>query len=251
MIKDGSVATEAQAKLRDIQISLFPRRVVQLLTLVVACLFFLHLLAMYLLHHTDNDGILARGLVRTFDLLRDMNVPTWYSSANLSLSAVLLAVIAFAKRAAQDRFTLYWFGLSLIFVLLSVDETATIHEGIQAALRIGIDSDSTLYGLVAIAATSLFALAVFAIYLRFLAHLPRKTMVLFLVAGGVFVGGAVGLDYIGELYKNVYGEDNFTFAMMNGVEEVLEMGGVIIFIYALLDHLAGIAEETRIKILRK
>jgi hypothetical protein len=251
IIKDGSVANEAHSKLRDIRISLFPRRVIQLLTLVVACLFFLHLVAMYLLYYTGGDGILLRGLVRMFDLLRDINIPTWYSSVNLLISAILLAVIAYAKRAAQDRFTLHWFGLSLIFVLLSIDETAAIHEGIQAALRMGINPGSILYSLAAITATSLFALVVLVIYLKFLANIPRKTMILFLMAGGVFVGGSVGVDYIGELYKNVYGQDNFTFSIMNGIEEVLEMEGIIIFIYALLDHLKDISEETHIRIIRK
>jgi hypothetical protein len=241
--KDDSVTTRSQSPGHDIRILISPKRVCWFFTGVAACFFFIHIVTMYLVYQRGDESVFTLALARMFDLLRDTNIPTWYSSLIMSISAALLAVIAYAKRAVRGRFARHWFGLSVIFVLLSIDETAMIHEGVQRMLRMWISSGSTLYSLAAVAATGLFALIVFVVYLRFLAGIPRRTMVLFLIAGGVFVSGALGLDYIGELYKNAHGEDNFTFAIMNGVEDVLEMGGIIIFIYALLDYLRNITKD--------
>ena len=42
----------------------------------------------------------------------------------------LLAVVAVAKRQRNDRYSLHWSALSIILLLLSLDEVASIHEAI-------------------------------------------------------------------------------------------------------------------------
>lgn len=60
---------------------------------------------------------------------------------------------------------------------------------------------------------------------------------LFLAAAAIFVSGALLMDFVGELHKNERGEANMTYAMLTGFEEALEMVGVLVFLYGLLDYL--------------
>lgn len=62
---------------------------------------------------------------------------------------------------------------------------------------------------------------------------------LFVLAGGMCVGGALGMELIGGKVWGDYGRDSGVYALVNTVEEVLEMAGAIIFLYALLTYLAG------------
>ena len=211
-----------------------PGRVAALLSGMVVFLVLMHLALMYLAHVRGHDQVF--GLVRMFDMLNEGNVPTWYSSMTLMACAAVLGAIAFVRMRQRDRFRWNWLGLALLFVLLSVDEAAFIHETVQAVLRRGMRKEDSFYSLASIVYPSLLALAALLANLRFLASLPRRTAMLFLCAGAVFVGGAIGVDYVGELHKNAHGMQNMTFALMNAVEEGMEMFGVVIFLYALLDY---------------
>ena len=228
--------TRAVGAPRQENVPIAPRRVAASLCMVVVFLVLMHLAVSYLNHVKGRDQVF--GLVRMFDMLNEGNLPTWYSSTALMACAGVLGVIAFVRMRQRERFRWNWMGLALVFVLLSADEAAFIHETVQALLRRGVSKDDSFYGFAAILYPSLLALAALLANLRFLASLPRRTIILFLFAGAVFVAGAIGMDYVGELHKNAHGMKNMTFAIMNAAEEALEMFGVVLFLYALLDYVA-------------
>src|SRR5215208_5096619 len=70
-----------------------------------------------------------------FDLDKEANVPTLYSSVTILFCAGLLALIAGARKKGGKRDYLYWAGLAVIFLFLSVDETAGLHERLIKPLR--------------------------------------------------------------------------------------------------------------------
>ena len=82
---------------------------------------------LYRVFHRD----VAFGFHTAFSLSGEQNVPTWYASGALLLSAALFCLIAHAKRAARDPFARHWQGLGAIFVLLSLDEAAALHDGLN------------------------------------------------------------------------------------------------------------------------
>jgi hypothetical protein len=84
------------------------------------------------------------------------------------------------------------------------------------------------------------------VYLKFLFRLPKKTMVNFIVAGVVYVGGALGVELIGGRYREMQGI-NFTYKMIATVEESLEMLGVVMFIRALLLYLSESYKEVQLR----
>src|SRR5215213_2138609 len=75
-----------------------------------------------------NEGLIAIPL--RFNVGEEANVPTWYSSVTLLVCSLLLAVIAAVKKAQGDRYALHWIFLSVIFLVMSVDEVAMIHESL-------------------------------------------------------------------------------------------------------------------------
>lgn len=181
------------------------------------------------------------GLVPMFDFDAEMNFPTFYSSFTLLFSSVLLALIALShKRAGLSYWT--WTGLAIIFLFLSMDEFGSIHERFEEPfLRLmqttGFNKLSKVlfyawvipYG----AALLVFAVA----YAKFLFKLPKRTMILFIVAGGMYVSGALGLEILGGMQDRLHGTENLTYFIISACEEILEMLGIAVFIYALLSYI--------------
>ena len=77
------------------------------------------------------------------------------------------------------------------------------------------------------------AAVVFAAYVRFLASLPASTAVGFIVAGAVYVGGAVGVELATEPYLYNDELDTLGYNLWTAVEEAMEMGGVLYFLSTL------------------
>ena len=57
----------------------------------------------------------------------EANIPAWYSSAALLLAAMLLWIVSAATKQRGGR-PIYWRLLSLVFLALSIDEVAELHE---------------------------------------------------------------------------------------------------------------------------
>ncbi|MCA1490356.1 hypothetical protein I6F11_05420 [Ensifer sp. NBAIM29] len=179
------------------------------------------------------------------NLDEEANIPTWFASCLLLSAAGLLLLTARTKRLLQDRFTVYWYGLSLMFLYLSLDETASLHELAMAPTRALLDISGPLYaGWVIPAALAFLTLVL--LYSRFLLALPRATLGWFAFAGALYVGGAVGMELVawGHIYPAYVAKFgnwseivDMPFVVVSHVEEIIEMTGVIVFIHALLNCL--------------
>ena len=80
-----------------------------------------------------------------FDLDQEGNVPTFYASASLLFCTALLGVIAAAKKKQQSKDFVFWLFLSMIFALLSVDESASLHERLITPVRESFSSTGIFY----------------------------------------------------------------------------------------------------------
>jgi len=165
------------------------------------------------------------------------NIPTWYSASLLLTCSVLLAVIATAHRQHRAGNVVGWLILSLIFGFLSLDETAQLHELSIAPLQDVFHATGFLHYTWIVPAGVCVVLFVLG-YLKFLMQLPRRTRRLFVLAGAIFVGGAIGVEAISGKQASLHGEQNSTYNLIITVEELFEMAGVIVFIYALLDYIS-------------
>ncbi|TLY18729.1 MAG: hypothetical protein E6K66_11855 [Nitrospirae bacterium] len=221
---------------------LSPRKLALTLALVVLCLLLGHVITQSVKIYYGYNTL--GGIIPEFDLNSENNIPTWYSSSALLLASALLAMIALVKLQWQETYARHWVVLAVIFLFLSMDEAASIHEkGSELALLImpslvdfGYLSRYLYFAWVVFGVpfVLLFSLA----YLRFLIHLPAKTRSLFVLAGIIYVGGALGVEMLGARDFYLYGEGRpLVHSMLILWEEGFEMFGIVIFIYALTSYL--------------
>lgn len=237
---DGARVSDSGESVPGVDIA--PRRVARLLTGLVLFLLLAHVGGAVLTHGFGRDW--GFGLIPAFNLDAEGNVPTWVAAAGLLLCALLLGLIAGAKRAAAARFAPHWRGLAVGFAFLSLDEAAQLHELLAAPLRgrlrtSGALSGGWLYDAWVIPYAAL-ALAVGLAYLRFLAELPARTRRLFLIAGGCYVTGALVMEVVSRPAQALAARHP-TLAYHASVlsQEAGELAGIAIFLYALLAYIAA------------
>ena len=73
--------------------------------------------------------------VEIFQVSSEGMFPTWYSACALFVSSMLLLVISYAKRRTHDRYFYHWFGLAVIFALMSLEEAADLHGRMSSGIR--------------------------------------------------------------------------------------------------------------------
>ena len=77
-------------------------------------------------------------------------------------------------------------------------------------------------------------------YLKFLAHLPKKTRLLFIASGVLYVAGAIGFESVTGLFVESDGTRGGTmWELIATLEELFEMLGIVLFIYTLLDYIGS------------
>ncbi len=182
------------------------------------------------------------GLVSLFNFDTEANIPTIYSALAMLCASILLLYIFALHRRQRDP-SLAWFGLSVIFFYLAIDEAVSIHEHAGLPFEQFIDASGLLfftwiipYGI----ALTLLTL----IYWKFVMALPRQITILFVTSAVVFVTGAIGFELLGGRQYEAHGANNIVYAIFYSCEELLEMLGVAIFIYALLLYITRHAGNT-------
>jgi len=174
------------------------------------------------------------GLIDFFGLSHEWNLPTWFSSILMFTCALVLASIAGAKHQEGARYTRHWWGLAAAFVYISLDEIAQLHENLGDAIHL----DGVLYFDWVVPA-SVVVLILGLTYLRFLWHLPVRMRVGFIEAGLLYVGGALLMELPLGWWADRAGRDNFVYGMIDLVEESMEMVGASLFLYLLVEYVAG------------
>ena len=176
------------------------------------------------------------GLLDLFDLDIEGNIPTLYSAVAVLFCAALLGLVTVINWHKPDSRRLYWLGLSILFLFLAIDEGAAIHEEIGSWLDNHYDARGVLYFFWVVPygmAASILAL----IYLRFLGTLPADTRWRFILAGALYVGGALGVEMLGAREADLHNTNTLVYSFLFTLEETLEMLGIVIFMHALLLYL--------------
>ena len=194
-----------------------------------------------------NNTWFIYNMVKLFNVNREGNIPTWFASTMLLACAVLLVLIALAVRRQRGRYGRHWRGLALIFLYLTVDEAAAIHEKLTIPLQESLGASGYVYFAWVLVGLP-FAVVVGLLYVRFLLHLPGRTRTLFLIAGALYVGAALGIEAIGA--NRWFADDgtSLAYSAIGTVEELFEMLGVVVFIYALMEHLRSLVGDLRVTI---
>jgi hypothetical protein len=179
------------------------------------------------------------GLAPLFYVDVEHNIPTYFSVWLILCAAFLLTVIASLNRGQRKPHVSQWAILSFGFLLMAIDEAFQFHErlNLPVGTLLGDGSLGVFYFPWVIPGIALvFVLGLY--FLRFLLHLPATTRLRFLMAATIFIGGAIGVELIGSSHAELHGYENWTYSMIATLEESLEMAGLIVFIWALLNYCA-------------
>lgn len=172
-----------------------------------------------------------------FDLDEEESIGTWYSALILFGAGRLALLQSRYARSGSQGWYSWWLLMAIGFHLLSLDEVAGFHEFVNTMVE---DTHWTTYG-------AAIALVVAVAYLPFLWSLPVRTRWLFVISGCIYIGGAVGVEWATIWYEDNDQLNTLAYNLWTAVEEFMEMAGVVLFIYALLGHIAANPKTTFIK----
>jgi hypothetical protein len=233
-------------------LTIYVKKIVRAMIIAVLIITLVAFVARVAMYMWGVEGYLQA--LRIFDVGEERSIPTWFESLQFLLCSILLAVIAVAKKRRSDRYSLHWGVLSIILLLLSLDEVASIHEAI------GQQSERLLHNITGFTpggAISFFWVVPGAIFV----------FIVLLAYGALFVLGALGLEMLSaQVSSSSEGIANF-FGMELGLsrhsgsaipkimiglqtcaEEMCEMLGLTAFVYALLAYIRSYAEDINVRV---
>lgn len=196
------------------------------------------LTAVFLLAHAVTQvGIYSFGADKhwldALNMDRELNLPTLFSSGLMLGIAVLLQRLqTTGKESPAD-----WRLLSRIFVFLALDEALQIHEllifpGLRHQIHPALASTWVIpYGVLVLVLLWRFR--------TFLRTLPSAFASRALQAGMVYIGGTIGMEMVGSfaVRSDLIRLHSFWYGAITGLEETLELLGLILFIHALMQEL--------------
>lgn len=213
-----------------------PRKIAIIL-LVIACVIAgLSIVSEYLVEVllAPETGSIRVHMLDLFSVNLEESIPTWYSVILLSVAATLFALITYAKYTERDNYRAYWAGLVVLFIYLSMDEGAAIHEIVADPMQQLFNTSGFFafgWQLVAFPILAILGL----IYIRFFLHLPSRTRNLFLLSAAIYAGGALIIEGFSAAIYDVDGT-TMTYLLVATLEETMEILGVSLLIVTLLDY---------------
>lgn len=235
----AKTSAAVQPEPRSTALQLSPLLVLRIAALVIAVFASIQIFLIINQFWLRADNVVTRMLAYFFDVNTEKAVPTYFSFLLLFAAAVLLFFIWHMQRTEAKGNRIAWLALALGFFFLSFDEVLMFHEtyGRTAGtylLRKTNFSDSYLVWTLPYAVAGLLTGIIF---LRFVCSLPARTKMLFFVAGFLYVGGAVGMEILGGWMVELQNGFNLAYRICECLEEVMEMSGVALFVFALLDYI--------------
>jgi hypothetical protein len=175
-----------------------------------------------------------------FYLDTEGNLPVWVSCFGLLLAGVLAAVVARAPRP-DGTATIYWILMAAGFSLMSIDEMCQYHEQLTLPIWTWLQARHLEMGGYLRNAWVLPALVlvpcVLAALIPFLRSLGIRERNRFLIAGAVYLGGAIGFEVISGHEFYLSQGLSLESVVLGCTEETVELLGIGLFNYALLAYL--------------
>lgn len=178
-----------------------------------------------------------KGLTRLFSLDAEQNPPTLFSAGALVLTAAVCWLCATQSEKSERAF---WKPMAVVFAYLAVDEAVSVHELLVQPAREFFHAGGAFaftwvipYGI---------ALIVFLFFISGpLIRIPAKTRTGLVLAGIVFVTGAMGFEMIEAWVKysavTPWMTQSMAFSICVLCEESLEMLGIALALRTCLRHL--------------
>lgn len=227
-----------------------PEKITLQLAWVIGLLLGAHLVGAVSVLHFGISALSAP--IQLFDFNQERNFPTLFSALLMGACSILLMLLG-RQRKEQGAGSGAWYFLGGVMLFLAVDEIIPLHESTVGPIRRAIYSRPELFDALraVIRNGTLFhailnrgwvipytAIAMAAAaFLRIAKTLSKKNNLLIVCAAALYIGGAVGLELLGEVEIRFHGVDTPLYLLISTLEELFEKLGMLVFLYALLDHI--------------
>ena len=217
---------------KEFQLGIFsPYQICILLFRIALTLFVLHCISEALINFAQVRENFYQDFFDAINLDEEFNLTAFYSGILLGMASFLLNKLGQLSGKGKRQ---TWIILSRIFVFLAIDEIFQIHElFVIPELRQYVHPSLASIWVIPYAAIA----AYFAIkFVPFFISQGRRMSQLSLASGVIYVTGAIGMEACNSwlVMTGEISRQGFWYEAISGIEEFLEMTGIIIFIYALL-----------------
>ncbi len=174
------------------------------------------------------------GLTNLFNIDSEANLPTWFQSTLLIITAILLYMVGRIKKRRGNAIGGKWVAFSVVFWLLAMDEGSMIHELLNEPVRkmLGIESGFLYYAWVI---PGVLGLAILAVYFwKFISTMPIKIRSRVYLAGFIYIAGSLVGEVVSANLVSSFGRQSLEYICVSWAEESCEMAGLIFFISTLL-----------------
>jgi hypothetical protein len=168
--------------------------------------------------------------LRWFDVGSERNVPTAWSALLLLSCAIAAALLAVRGRGNAVPGS-GWVLVAVTCAFLALDESFELHERL-GGLGASVADDRLHFTWVVPGAAA--ACVVGLVLLRRLRAQPVQVRRRLVVAGAVYLTGALALETVSGQVLRVYGAGGKAYTLVASVEEGLEMAGASLLLAALL-----------------
>lgn len=173
---------------------------------------------------------------------------TWVASVLLLTCALLAAVGALEARLSEPRWVGGWWLLAGVLLAMSFDEVADVHGQLSPPISRLLGDTSGFFTFAWIVPAVVFGITFLAVETPFLRHLGGTGHTL-VVAGVVFVGGAVGLEMVEGQLDSRGDKETLAYDLFVLAEELMEFGAVMWVIVVLIEHLRGRLDDPQVIVL--
>ncbi|XBH22180.1 hypothetical protein V5R04_02835 [Jonesiaceae bacterium BS-20] len=230
----------------SVAIKIAPKRVLMFLIGAIVVLALLDLVMLSAAVASPESHSL-RFIARIFNMDEEASLPTWFSQIVLLAAAITAFVIGHVRRSQSLKDVVHWYVISVLLLYMSIDEGSSIHEGASGILDGLFDFESTWLTYSWVLAGLLAALVVVLAFFKFWLRLPPKTRWFLFAAAVIFMLGAVGFEAIGSYVLNNSAE-GAELRLIVVCEEVLELTGTSLVLYAGLDYLHSLTDLVQVQI---
>ena len=173
--------------------------------------------------------------VHLFNMEYEQNLPSLWSGLLLLYASFLLYCVSKRKFEENDNFKWLWALLSFAFFYLCMDELFELHEKAMAPTHNLLHTSGILYySWVIPAGIALIIMGL--VYLKFVFELPSRTRNLFILSAIIYAGSAIGFELLEGPIDQAGQWMNLPYAFLVMIEETLEMFGICLFTYSIIDY---------------
>jgi hypothetical protein len=210
-------------------------KVTIVLAILAGILVIKHLFMQYLnlIVFNEQHGFIFE-LSNRLDFDDEISVPTWFSVALLLIIGITSFVAAYLE--SNNKRKIIWLALGFIGFAMSIDEAASIHEFILQSLHnaffLNQEALARRNAWWILGPIIVIALLI-ALWAAFKA-LPKKT---FQLIGAGFIIMLIGGVFIDALSEGLSPGSYWYQGISVGIEELLEIIGMIIILYAIMNYI--------------